>query len=74
MAALVCKNHRYVSLEGGSCPFCNARLFPVDPVVDEIVEITRLHGVGVTIVNYRQDLMTKYADIAAVIWEAPNLN
>jgi hypothetical protein len=73
-AGFVCKNHHYVSLEGGSCPFCNTKLLPVDNVVDEIIEIARLHGVSVTMVNYRQDLMTKYADIAAVIWESPNLN
>ena len=40
-------------------------------MVDEIIEIARLHAVILTIVNYRQDLMTKYEDIAAVIWEAP---
>jgi len=73
-AGFVCKNHHYISLQEESCPFCKMRLLPVDNVVDEIVEIARLHAVILTIVNYRQHLMTRYEDIAAVIWEAPNLS
>jgi peptide subunit release factor 1 (eRF1) len=65
---LVCKEHHYVSLEETECPFCRARLLPVENVVDEIVEIARLHAVDVTIVEYRQDLMAKYDGIAAVIY------
>ena len=64
----VCKEHHYVSLEETECPFCHARLLPVENVVDEIVEIARLHGVNLTLVEYRQELMAKYDGIAAVTY------
>ena len=69
----VCKEHHYVSLEETECPFCHARLLPVENVIDEIVEIARLHGVNVTLVEYRQELMAKYDGIAAVTYVQANL-
>ncbi len=61
-----CKGHHYVSLEETPCPFDGAKLLPVENVVDEIVEIARLHGVNVMIVEHRQDLLARYGGIAAV--------
>jgi hypothetical protein len=62
----VCKEHHYVSLDGGECPFDGAKLLPVEDIVDEIVEIARLHGVSVLILEQRADLLGSYGEIAAV--------
>jgi len=62
----VCKEHHFVSLDETECPFCHAPLLQVENVADEIVEIARLHGVNVTIVEYRQELIAKYDWIVAV--------
>ena len=35
---------------------------------DEIIEIARLHGVDLTVVVYRQDLLTKYQGVAAQLY------
>ena len=64
----VCKQHHYLSLEATDCPFCGNQLLPVENVIDELIEIARLHGVGTTIVEYAQDLLTEYDGIAAVVY------
>ena len=69
----VCKEHHYVSLDETECPFCHAPLLKVENVADEIVEIARLHGVNVTIVEYRQEFMAKYDGIAAVTYVPASL-
>jgi hypothetical protein len=66
-----CKEHHYLSLEPGTCPFDNSKLLAVENVVDEIVEMARLHGVEVLIIKHRQDLMAEYAGIAAVHYAVP---
>jgi hypothetical protein len=65
----MCKEHHYVSLDAGECPFDGATLLPVEDVVDEIVEIARLHGVSVLILEQRADLLEKYGEIAAVRYQ-----
>ena len=62
----VCKEHHYLSLEPGDCPFDDTKLLATENVVDEIIEVARLHGVEVLIIKYRQDLLTQYAGIAAI--------
>jgi hypothetical protein len=42
------------------------KLLPVENVVDELVEIAGLHGVKVTVIEKRQDLLRKYGGIAEV--------
>ena len=65
----VCKDHHYLSLgDETKCPFCNLPLLPVDNVADEIIEIARLHGVDLTVVEYRQDLLAKYQGVAALLY------
>jgi hypothetical protein len=64
----VCRQHHYVSLQGGECPFCGLALLPVENVVDEIIEIARLHGVDLTLLEYRQDLLARYNGIAAITY------
>jgi hypothetical protein len=67
----VCKEHHYLSLEPGDCPFDNAKLLAAENVVDEIVEVARLHGVEVLIIKHRQDLLAQYAGIAAIQYAVP---
>ncbi len=66
-----CKEHHYLSLEAGNCPFDNSKLLAAENVVDEIVEVARLHGVEVLIIKHRQDLMAEYAGIAAIRYAVP---
>jgi peptide subunit release factor 1 (eRF1) len=68
---VVCRQHHYIALEGTECPFCGAKLLSVDNVIDEIVEVARLHGVKVTIIEHRQDLLSKYDGIAATVYVQP---
>jgi Bacterial archaeo-eukaryotic release factor family 10 len=64
----VCRNHHYLAQEAGTCPFDGTKLAPVENIVDEAVEIARLHGVDVLVVQQRAELMNKYGGIAAVVY------
>jgi peptide subunit release factor 1 (eRF1) len=66
-AGYVCRAHHFLSLAAGSCPFDNQQLLPAENVIDELVEIARLHGVQVMLVIHRQDLLGPYDGIAAVL-------
>jgi peptide subunit release factor 1 (eRF1) len=66
-----CKEHHYLSLESGNCPFDDSKLLAAENVVDEIVEVARLHGVEVLIIRQRQDLLAEYAGIAAIHYVVP---
>jgi len=63
----VCRNHHFLSLKAGSCPFDGQALLPAENVVDELVEIARLHGVEVTLVEQRRDLLAPFDGAAAVL-------
>ncbi len=67
MAGYVCRDHHFLSLAAGMCPFDNRQLLPSEDVIDELVEFARLHGVDVMLVMYRQDLLVPYRGIAAVL-------
>jgi peptide subunit release factor 1 (eRF1) len=67
----VCKEHHYLSLEAGNCPFDDSKLLAAEDVVDEIIEVARLHGVEVLIIKHRQDLLAEYAGIAAIQYAVP---
>jgi hypothetical protein len=62
----VCRGHHYISLNDTECPFDDTKMLAVENVLDELVEMTRLHGVNVMIIEHRQDLMAKYDGIAAL--------
>jgi peptide subunit release factor 1 (eRF1) len=64
----ICRDHHYIAPEDGNCPFDGAKLAPVEKVIDEIVEVARLLGVDVLIVEQRQELLSKYGGIAAVVY------
>jgi len=63
----VCRNHHFLSLKPGACPFDSQALLPAENVVDELIEIARLHGVEVMIVTQRTDLLNPYDGVAAVL-------
>jgi hypothetical protein len=66
-AGYVCRTHHFLSLTAGACPFDNEPLLPAENVIDELVEIARLHGVEVMLVMARQDLLGPYEGVAAVL-------
>ncbi len=68
----VCKEHHYLSLSEGSCPFCDKALAPVENVIDEMVEIARLHGVNIAIIEHKPELLAKYDGIAAIVYAPPS--
>jgi len=63
----VCRAHHFLSLLPGTCPFDDQPLLPAENVVDELVEIARLHGVELMLVMHRQDLLGPYDGAAAVL-------
>jgi peptide subunit release factor 1 (eRF1) len=68
----VCRTHHYWSLEEGTCPFDNSKLLSVGDIIDEILEVSWLHGVAVILIEQRQDLMSKYVGVAAVKYRGMN--
>jgi peptide subunit release factor 1 (eRF1) len=69
----VCRDHHFLALTPGSCPFDGRALLPAENVVDELVEIARLHGVEVMLVAQRPDLLARYGGAAAVLVTAAPL-
>src|ERR1700716_762641 len=63
----VWRDHRFLALKAGSCPFDGRPLLSAENVVDELVEIARLHGVEVMLVAQRADLLAPYEGAAAVL-------
>jgi hypothetical protein len=70
----LCRNHHFLSLTPGSCPFDGQALLPAENVVDELVEMARLHGVEVMVVMHRAELLGKYGGAAAVLLTAAPLD
>ena len=66
-AGYVCRDHHFLSLKAGSCPFDGQPLVAAENVVDELIEIARLHGVDVMVVVQRPDLLAPYEGVAAVL-------
>jgi peptide chain release factor subunit 1 len=65
-----CRNHHFLSLTPGSCPFDNQALLSAENIIDELVEVARLHGVEVTLVMQRPELLAPYGGAAAVLLTA----
>ncbi len=63
----VCREHHFLAVAAGSCPFDGRALVPAENVIDELVEIARLHGVEVMLVGQRRDLLAPYDGAAAVL-------
>jgi hypothetical protein len=64
-----CRQHHFLSLWEGRCPFCGGELFPTTNVTDELIELARLHGVELMVVEERPELLEPYAGAAAVTYE-----
>src|SRR2546421_2273096 len=63
----VCREHHFLALQAASCPFDGQALLPAENVVDELIEIARLHGVEVMVVGQRRELLAPYDGAAAVL-------
>ena len=63
----VCREHHFLALAAGSCPFDGRALVPAENLIDELIEIARLHGVEVMLVGQRRDLLAPYDGAAAVL-------
>lgn len=66
-SGFICHNHHFLALKAGNCPFDNQPLEGSDSLIDELIEMARLHGVDVTLVSQRKDLLAPYEGIAAVL-------
>jgi peptide subunit release factor 1 (eRF1) len=67
-SGFVCRDHHFVSLHEGTCPFCGKQLLAVENVIDEMTEIARTHGMSVTIVEYNESLLAAYGGIVAILY------
>jgi hypothetical protein len=65
----MCLPHRVLSLEAGRCPVGGEDLLPVEDVVDELVEVGRLQGVDLLMVERRPDLLEAHGGVAAALYE-----
>ena len=63
----ICHEHHFLSLTPGACPFDNTPLQEASNLLDELIEMARLHGVDVMIVTQRPELLAPYDGIAAVL-------
>ncbi len=63
----VCREHHFLALAAGSCPFDGRALVPAENLIDELIEIARLHGVEVMLVGQGRDLLAPYEGAAAVL-------
>ena len=66
-SGFICHNHHFLALKAGNCPFDNQPLEESDNLIDELIEMARLHGVDVMLVSQRKDLLVPYRGIAAVL-------
>src|SRR5207302_689666 len=67
LPGFVCREHHFLALQAGSCPFDGEALPPAENVIDELVEIARLHGVELMLVGQRRELLAPYEGAAAVL-------
>src|SRR2546429_2337210 len=63
----VCREHHFLALAAGSCPFDGRALVPAENVIDELVEIALLHGVELRLSGQRCDLLAPFDGAAAVL-------
>lgn len=65
----VCRQHHFLSLERGRCPFCGADLLSVENIIDELIEFARLHGVELMVIEERPELLDPHAGVAAETYD-----
>jgi hypothetical protein len=64
----ICREHHYLALSEGVCPFDHEPLLSVEDLIDELVEVARLHGVELMVVTERPDLLDPFGGVAAVTY------
>jgi hypothetical protein len=69
----LCAEHHYLSFADQQCPFCHKKLLQVESLFDELVEVSRLHGVSVNIFEYQPNLLAEYEGVAALLYPSANL-
>ena len=65
-----CRNHHFLSLTPGLCPFDSLPMLATENVVNELVEFARLHGVQVMLALQRRERLARYGEVAAVLLTA----
>ncbi len=65
-----CRDHHFLSLSPGSCPWDSLPLLATENVVNELLEFARLHGVEVMLVAQQHDQLTRYGGVAGVLLTA----
>ncbi|HET9848490.1 MAG TPA: hypothetical protein VFR68_08055 [Candidatus Dormibacteraeota bacterium] len=63
----ICRNHHFLALRPGSCPFDSEPLEDAENVVDELIEMSRLHGVDVMLVAQEREKLEPYQGVAGVL-------
>jgi hypothetical protein len=61
-----CRQHHFLSLRAGGCPFCGAELVGASNLSDWLIGFARLHGVDVMLIEVARELLTPYQDVAVV--------
>jgi hypothetical protein len=64
----ICREHHYLAVGEGVCPFDGEPLLGVEDLVDELIEMARLHGVELMVVTERPDLLDPCGGVAAVTY------
>jgi hypothetical protein len=64
----VCGEHQYLSFADEQCPFCKKSLLEVESVLDELLEIARLRGVGIKLFEHKPNLLAHYEGVAALLY------
>ena len=63
-----CREHHFLAVDGGRCPYDDSELLPTENVVDELVEFTQQHGVDLMLVVRRHDLLDAHGGVAGVLY------
>ena len=66
-SGFICHTHHFLSLKAGSCPFDGQPLQQTEQLLDELIEMARLHGVDVMVVSEHKEGLDKYHGIAAIL-------
>jgi hypothetical protein len=64
-----CREHAFLSLAEGRCPFDGTELSPSANLADELVEVAALYGVDLTLVQERPELLDPYGGVAGLLYD-----
>jgi peptide subunit release factor 1 (eRF1) len=69
----LCPEHHYLSFTDEQCPLCRKNPIEVESLLDELIEMARLHGAGVTIFEQKPNLVAAYEGVAALLYARANV-